>query len=101
MVVDPINENEASSTVSGDAESTTGASHSGRSDSTSTTEGRDESAFLGRADEKAIRKAKCMIGLSVLVCALAVLLSVYFLNAQSDQRSFELAVRKDNNKQQT
>ena len=100
MVVHPINENEASSTASGDADSTTGASQAGRSDS-SKTEGRDESAFIGRADEKAIRRAKCMIGLSVLICAVAVLLSVYFLNAQSDQRSFELAVRIYNKQPQT
>lgn len=75
---------EASSTS--DVESHTGGSRS------SGDETGDIQAAIIKSEERAVRRAKCLVGASVLLCAVAVLLAVYFLNASSDQRSFELAV---------
>ncbi len=87
MDVDHNDNRDASSTTSGDAESGTGGSRSARSEDTG-----DIQEALIKSEEKAVRKAKCLVGFSVLLCAIAVLLSVFFLTAQSDRRSFELAV---------
>ena len=95
MMNSSINQNDASSTTSGDGDSSSGGSKSGRSQTTSTSDCQD----IVREDEQTIRKAKCMIGLSVLICAVAVLLSVYFLTGHSDQRSFELAVSTEDKRQ--
>ena len=92
MDVLPKNDqNESSSTTSGDAESGTGGSRSGRSEDT-----QDVQASLIRKEEGVVRKAKCFVAFGVILCAVAVLLSVYFLSALSDQRSFELAVSTNN-----
>ncbi len=88
MDVVPHGNPDASSTTSGDVASTAGESRS----ATRPREIGDIELAIIKSEERAVRKAKCLVGFSVLLCAIAVLLSVFFLTAQSDRRSFELAV---------
>lgn len=82
---------ELSSTNSNEADSHMGGSQSAQSE-----DAQDIQTSLMIKEEGVVRKAKCFVAMGVFLCAVAVLLSVYFLDAQSDQRSFELAVRTYN-----
>lgn len=71
-----------------------GSKNSGTSAHTTNTKFSDSDAHevAIRMEERAIKRAKLMVGGGILVCAVAVLLSVFFLTKSSDDRSFELAV---------
>jgi hypothetical protein len=46
-----------------------------------------------RSEEAAVRKTRLLVGITVVICAVGIVLAVYFLARQSDLRSFELQVR--------
>jgi uncharacterized membrane protein YvbJ len=53
------------------------------------------SSTMHQNEERAVKKAKYFVGFCVFLCLVAVVLAVYFLTAHSDQRSFDLAVSKN------
>ena len=70
-----------------DPEGTDVESGSGRSE-----ESKDIRESIIRKEERAVQQAKCFVAFSVMACAVAVFVAVYFLTKKSDDRSFEIEV---------
>jgi hypothetical protein len=74
---DKINFPSSVSVISGDVESGTGG---------------DIRDTIIKQEEKAVRKARCLVGFAVIVCAITVSVSVYVFAKNGDKESFELEV---------
>lgn len=83
--------NKSSSGTVSDIESGTGNSSTHQSTSEGTN-GEDSHLAMIKREERAVKRAKLFVGLSVFFCAVAVIVAVYLLTSTSDTRSFELAV---------
>ena len=68
---------------------TDGDSGTGGSRSSATGETQDR---IIKKEERTVKRAKVFVGLCVLLCAVSIILAVYFLTSMGDKQSFELAV---------